>query len=133
MGRECRSDIDTYLSTRGPATFLGGLKQRLMLAENETLDAGSAYNIPLINALIFYCGIEARRDGPCLRNSLTHVRTLCNVSDAGHSEARCSHALCRPHRASEQDLLQLDGERSICVAARPQQMLAYLPEDIIPR
>ena len=60
MGRMCRSDIDIYLSTRGPASFLGGLKQRLILAENETLDAGSAYNIPLINALIFYCGIEAR-------------------------------------------------------------------------
>ena len=52
--------MDTYLSTRGPAGFLGGLKQRLMLAENEIMDAGSAYNIPLINALIFYCGIEAR-------------------------------------------------------------------------
>ena len=60
MGGECRADIDTYLSTRGPAGFLGGLKQRLMLAENEVLDAGSAYNIPLINALIFYCGIKAR-------------------------------------------------------------------------
>ena len=57
---DCRADVDTYLSTRGPPTFLKGLKPRLMLPENEALDAGSAYNIPLINALIFYCGIEAR-------------------------------------------------------------------------
>ena len=59
-GLMCRADVDTYLSTRGPPTFLMGLKQRLTLPENEALDAGSAYNIPLINALIFYCGIEAR-------------------------------------------------------------------------
>ena len=61
--------MDTYLSTRGPSTFLKGLKQRLTLPENEALEAGSAYNIPLINALIFYCGIEVRSLLP---------KSLCN-------------------------------------------------------
>ena len=50
--------MDSYLNSRGPASFLAGLRQRLTLADSGAVEAGSAYNIPLINALVFYCGIE---------------------------------------------------------------------------
>lgn len=49
-----------YLGSRGPASFLAGLHQRLLLPDTEALEAGSPYNIPLVNALVFYCGIQVR-------------------------------------------------------------------------
>lgn len=55
-----RSEVDAYLVSRGPASFLSGLHQRLMLTDIEAGEAGSTYNIPLINALVFYCGIQVR-------------------------------------------------------------------------
>ena len=53
--------MDAYLANRAPSSFLAGLHQQLMLPEIEAQEAGSPYNIPLINALVFYCGIQVRR------------------------------------------------------------------------
>jgi CCR4-NOT transcription complex subunit 1 len=47
-------DLDSYLKTRSPITFLSDLKSNL-----QASDSGCHYNIPLINALVLYVGTQA--------------------------------------------------------------------------
>ncbi|KNC97024.1 CCR4-NOT core subunit CDC39 [Spizellomyces punctatus DAOM BR117] len=47
-----KQDIDVYLKTRGPVTFLLDLRSRLLLPD-------SAYNVAAINALVLYVGVQA--------------------------------------------------------------------------
>ncbi|KAI3865837.1 hypothetical protein MKX03_035790, partial [Papaver bracteatum] len=58
--KQLKSDIDEYLKTRqqGPS-FLTGLKQRMLLPQGEVLLAGTRYNVPLINSLVLYVGMQA--------------------------------------------------------------------------
>ncbi|XP_076470610.1 CCR4-NOT transcription complex subunit 1-like isoform X2 [Babylonia areolata] len=49
-----RKDLDSYLKTRSPITFLSDLKSNL-----QSTEAGSHYNIPLVNALVLYVGTQA--------------------------------------------------------------------------
>ncbi|KAK9148278.1 hypothetical protein Scep_007035 [Stephania cephalantha] len=55
-----RNDIDEYLKTRNQSSpFLMELKQRLLLPQGEIVQAGTRYNVPLINSLVLYVGIQA--------------------------------------------------------------------------
>ena len=40
------------------SSFLSGLKQRLLLLPIDAARAGTHYNIPLINSLVLYVGIQ---------------------------------------------------------------------------
>ncbi|KAH7284495.1 hypothetical protein KP509_34G056500 [Ceratopteris richardii] len=58
--KQLKSEIDEYLKTRSPLShFLSDLKQRLMLLPSEVQAAGTRYNVPLINALVLYVGMQA--------------------------------------------------------------------------
>ncbi|XP_078446307.1 transcription regulator isoform X2 [Wolffia australiana] len=55
-----KADVDEYLKTRPQgSTFLSELKQRLLLPPSEALLAGTQYNVPLINSLVLYVGVQA--------------------------------------------------------------------------
>ena len=60
------AEVDSYLATRQPASFLAGLKQRLTLSEHEYAASGYAtgygtkYNVELLNSLVFYVGIKVQ-------------------------------------------------------------------------
>ncbi|KAL9690797.1 hypothetical protein QQ045_011207 [Rhodiola kirilowii] len=58
--KQMKSEIDEYLKTRPQGTsFLTDLKQRLLLPQNEAVRAGTKYNVPLLNSLVLYVGIQA--------------------------------------------------------------------------
>lgn len=58
--KQLKSEIDDYLKTRQPLSLLlADLKQRLMLPQPEVSPAGTRYNVPLINALVLYVGMQA--------------------------------------------------------------------------
>lgn len=40
------------------SSFLNDLKQKLLLPQNEATIAGTRYNVPLINSLVLYVGIQ---------------------------------------------------------------------------
>jgi hypothetical protein len=40
------------------SSFLSDLKQKLLLPQNEASIAGTRYNVPLINSLVLYIGIQ---------------------------------------------------------------------------
>ncbi|GAB1606660.1 Hypothetical predicted protein [Argonauta hians] len=49
-----KKDLDSYLKTRSPVTFLSDLRSNL-----QSTEPGSKYNISLINALVLYVGTQA--------------------------------------------------------------------------
>ena len=55
-----RGEVDAYLAARQPVAFLAGLRQRLLLPQAEVQLHGTSYNVPLLNALVFYVGIKVR-------------------------------------------------------------------------
>nr|XP_006813651.1 PREDICTED: CCR4-NOT transcription complex subunit 1-like [Saccoglossus kowalevskii] len=50
-----KKDLDSYLKTRSPVTFLSELRGHLQVSN----DPGIRYNIPLTNALVLYVGSQA--------------------------------------------------------------------------
>jgi len=56
-----KKDLDSYLRTRSPVTFLSELRGHLQLTNQAQAEAGGVgrYNIPLMNALVFYVGHSA--------------------------------------------------------------------------
>ncbi|XP_020701272.1 CCR4-NOT transcription complex subunit 1 isoform X2 [Dendrobium catenatum] len=58
--KQIKSDVDEYLMTRSEGSaFLADLKQRLLLSPSEASVAGTRYNVPLINSLVLYVGMQA--------------------------------------------------------------------------
>lgn len=58
--KQMKSDVDEYLKTRPQGTsFLSELKQKLILSPNEAARAGTRYNVPLMNSLVLYVGMQA--------------------------------------------------------------------------
>ncbi|GFQ94535.1 CCR4-NOT transcription complex subunit 1 [Trichonephila clavata] len=50
-----KKDLDSYIKTRSPVTFLSELRTSLQVSS----EPGMRYNIPLINALVLYVGTQA--------------------------------------------------------------------------
>ncbi|KAG6747935.1 hypothetical protein POTOM_047826 [Populus tomentosa] len=58
--KQMKADVDEYLKTRQQgSSFLTELKQRLLLVPSEAVSAGTHYNVPLINSLVLYAGMQA--------------------------------------------------------------------------
>ncbi|KAG0490342.1 hypothetical protein HPP92_007205 [Vanilla planifolia] len=58
--KQLKADIDEYLMTRTEgSTFLTELKHRLQLSPTEAVLAGTRYNVPLINSVVLYVGMQA--------------------------------------------------------------------------
>ena len=55
-----RMEVDGYLSNRAPSSWVAALPSRLLLAPRDVAGAGTRYNTPLMNALVFYVGIQVR-------------------------------------------------------------------------
>ena len=59
-----RGDVDAFLAGAPPPGFLPGLRLRLALPAADAVVCGTKYNVPLINALVFYLGIRAVEGAP---------------------------------------------------------------------
>ena len=56
---QLRADLDAYLKTRSSPNFIATLRARLTLDARAAERAGTAYNVPLINAVVLYVGVQA--------------------------------------------------------------------------
>ncbi|KAK9824056.1 hypothetical protein WJX72_007392 [[Myrmecia] bisecta] len=54
-----KAEVDAYLATRQGPGLLAQLRGRLQLAPQEVVICGTRHNVPLLNALVFYVGIQA--------------------------------------------------------------------------
>ncbi|KXS15104.1 Not1-domain-containing protein [Gonapodya prolifera JEL478] len=61
-----RGDVDAFIQNRGTPSFLADLPKRLMSNDNSS---PSKYNIPLVNALVLYVGIQAIAQLPVAKMS----------------------------------------------------------------
>ncbi|KAL5571856.1 hypothetical protein UlMin_021453 [Ulmus minor] len=58
--KQMKTDVDEYLKTSQQGSpFLTELKQKLLLPPSEAATAGTRYNVPLINSLVLYVGMQA--------------------------------------------------------------------------
>lgn len=59
--KQMKTDVDEYLKQTRPqgSSFLTELKQKLLLPPSEVAAAGTSYNVPLINSLVLYVGMQA--------------------------------------------------------------------------
>ncbi|CAL5398079.1 unnamed protein product [Camellia sinensis] len=58
--KQIKGVLDEYLQTRQQgSSFLTELKQKLLLPPNDAALAGTRYNVPLINSLVLYVGMQA--------------------------------------------------------------------------
>ncbi|CAA0820384.1 transcription regulators [Striga hermonthica] len=58
--KQIKNEVDDYLKTRHQgSSFLSELKQKLLLSPIDAARAGTRYNVPLINSLVLYVGMQA--------------------------------------------------------------------------
>ncbi|XP_058008298.1 uncharacterized protein LOC110666945 isoform X2 [Hevea brasiliensis] len=76
--KQMKADVDEYLKTRQQgSSFLTELKQRLLLSTSEAASAGTRYNVPLINSLVLYAGMQAIQQ---LQARTPHAQSLGNTT-----------------------------------------------------
>ncbi len=76
-----KNDLDSYIKTRSPVTFLSDLRSYLQ----SFPDTGSHYNIQLMNALVIYVGtygIQALR----AKSLIPSLNTLTHPCHSAHSD-----------------------------------------------
>ncbi|KAL0662601.1 hypothetical protein Bca4012_099438 [Brassica carinata] len=57
---QMKNDVEEYLTSRQhDTTFLSELKLKLLVSSSEASSAGTRYNVPLINSLVLYTGMQA--------------------------------------------------------------------------
>ncbi|KAK2975818.1 hypothetical protein RJ640_022835, partial [Escallonia rubra] len=79
--KQMKSDVDEYLKTRHQGPFMSELKQKLYLAQTEATQAGTLYNVPLMNSLVLYVGMQTiqqlqTKTLPPLAQQMTHNGSL---------------------------------------------------------
>ncbi|KAL5862252.1 hypothetical protein ACOSQ3_003532 [Xanthoceras sorbifolium] len=73
-----KADVDEYLKTGQPgSSFLTELKHKLLLPPSEAASAGTRYNVPLINSLVLYVGMQAVHQ---LQSRTPHAQAAGNNS-----------------------------------------------------
>ncbi|XP_027908150.1 CCR4-NOT transcription complex subunit 1 isoform X1 [Vigna unguiculata] len=75
--KQMKADVDEYLKTRQQGSpFLSDLKDKMLLAPNEAASAGTRYNVPLINSLVLYVGMQAIHQ---LQGRTPHTQSSANA------------------------------------------------------
>ncbi|XP_073219959.1 uncharacterized protein [Cicer arietinum] len=75
--KQMKADVDEYLKTRQQSSpFLSELKEKLLLSPNEAASAGTRYNVPLINSLVLYVGMQAIQQ---LQGRTPHAQSAANA------------------------------------------------------
>ncbi|XP_040995071.1 CCR4-NOT transcription complex subunit 1-like isoform X1 [Juglans microcarpa x Juglans regia] len=74
--KQMKADVDEYLKTRQPGSFLTDLKQKLLLSPSDAAAAGTHHNVPLINSLVLYVGMQAIQQ---LQPKTPHAQSTANT------------------------------------------------------
>ncbi|KAL8500295.1 hypothetical protein ACS0TY_020046 [Phlomoides rotata] len=77
--KQIKSDVDEYLKTRQQGSpFLTELKQKLLLSPTDAARAGTRYNVPLINSLVLYVGMQAIQQ--LQARAPPHAQSMANMT-----------------------------------------------------
>eukprot|EP00004_Rigifila_ramosa_P003722 TRINITY_DN1396_c0_g1_i5.p1 TRINITY_DN1396_c0_g1~~TRINITY_DN1396_c0_g1_i5.p1 ORF type:complete len:1958 (-),score=482.55 TRINITY_DN1396_c0_g1_i5:140-5680(-) len=84
---QLKTDIDTYLKTRSNPGVLADLPQRLCVRDTKT--GAVKYNVPLINSLVLYVGMQGLSGGPQAQMTQSaSMEVLQRLSESLDSEGR---------------------------------------------
>ncbi|XP_076110950.1 CCR4-NOT transcription complex subunit 1-like isoform X1 [Mytilus galloprovincialis] len=75
-----KKDLDSYLKTRSPVTFLSDLRSYLQVKNSN--EPGMRYNIPLMNALVLYVGTQAI----AFINSKGQTPSMSTIAHSAHMD-----------------------------------------------
>ncbi|VAH18015.1 unnamed protein product [Triticum turgidum subsp. durum] len=87
--KQMKTQVDEYLKRPEGSSFLTDLKQKLVLPPNEANVAGTRYNVPLINSLVVYVGIQA-------------------VQQLQHNKANASASAQQMNQSPQVDVFQIE-------------------------
>ncbi|XVF73469.1 hypothetical protein PTKIN_Ptkin12aG0203600 [Pterospermum kingtungense] len=90
--KQMKADVDEYLKTRpqGGSSFLTELKQRLLLSPSEAASAGTRYNVPLMNSLVLYVGMQGLQSrGPHAQSAANSVPMAVFLAGAALDIFQC--------------------------------------------
>jgi CCR4-NOT transcription complex subunit 1 len=73
-----KKDLDYYIKTRAPVTFLSELRSQLQVSN----EPGQRYNIPLMNALVLYVGQQAI----AYIHSKGHMPSMTTIAHSSHMD-----------------------------------------------
>ncbi|KAL3649432.1 hypothetical protein CASFOL_005835 [Castilleja foliolosa] len=77
--KQMKNDVDEYLKTRQQgSSFVTELKQKLLLSPSDAARAGTRYNVPLINSLVLYVGMQAIQQ--LQARAPSHSQSMANMS-----------------------------------------------------
>ncbi|XP_057807321.1 uncharacterized protein LOC131021995 isoform X2 [Salvia miltiorrhiza] len=77
--KQIKNDVDEYLKTRQQGSpFLTDLKQKLLLSPSDAARAGTRYNVPLVNSLVLYVGMQAIQQ--LQARTPPHAQSMTNMS-----------------------------------------------------
>ncbi|PON57727.1 CCR4-NOT transcription complex subunit [Trema orientale] len=84
--KQMKTDVDEYLKQTRPqgSSFLTELKQKLLLPPSEVAAAGTSYNVPLINSLVLYVGMQVESSDPWL---VSHEAIQQLQARSGHAQS----------------------------------------------
>jgi CCR4-NOT transcription complex subunit 1 len=108
-----KKDLDSYLRTRSPVTFLSELRGHLQQPNQAQVDGGR-YNIPLMNALVLYVGqaaiqtITPRHINMTTIAHSSHMDIFQNLAVDLDSEGMClisSHCLSDQFLSTLRDII----------------------------
>ncbi|KAL6569340.1 hypothetical protein OROMI_013854 [Orobanche minor] len=77
--KQIKNDVDEYLKTRQQgSSFLAELKQKVLLFPTDAARAGTRYNVPLINSLVLYVGMQAIQQ--LQARAPSHSQSMANMT-----------------------------------------------------
>ncbi|XP_051134130.1 uncharacterized protein LOC127253505 [Andrographis paniculata] len=77
--KQIKADVDEYLKLRPQGSpFVAELKQKLLLSPAEVARAGTRYNVPLLNSLVLYVGVQAIQQ--LQARSPSHSQSMANMN-----------------------------------------------------
>ncbi|KAJ1565991.1 hypothetical protein HK096_005111 [Nowakowskiella sp. JEL0078] len=66
LANNVKQDVDMFLKTKGPSSFLVDLRSRLENSTQQQAETGFKYNVSVINALVLYVGVQAIAQQPMI-------------------------------------------------------------------
>ena len=68
--------VDTYLQTKQMSPFLVNIRSSFMLSAQEAQSQDTRYNVPLLNAFVFYVGIKVSNSTSIITQKALHL-SMC--------------------------------------------------------
>ncbi|XP_074578118.1 uncharacterized protein LOC141834681 isoform X2 [Curcuma longa] len=100
--KQIKADIDEHLKTSEVSSFISQLIPKLLLSQSEANLAGTRYDVPLINSLVLYIGMQATQ--------LLQNKSTASVQQVNHNGPLDLYLVNTPREIFQSLVNNLDSE-----------------------